>query len=373
MAKKHYTVIDLFSGAGGLTSGFVKAGFQPVLAVEKERDFAQTYATNFGSHVATEPIENIVTTGIFDVKTDVVIGGPPCQGFSNLSGNRKDDPRREAWRSFMEVVERTDCKVFLVENVPNLLASPEGQSIVEHARELGFHVGAESARVLLASDYGVPQNRRRAFILGSKLGPIALPEPSGERMSVRAAFQGIPLKPTHTELRVQPAAGPDIHIARNPTPTSLARYRIIPPGGNRFDLQRIAPELTPGCWIRKTDGGTDLFGRLEWDEPARCTIRTEFYKPEKGRYLHPSEDRPITHWEAARLQTFNDDFKWYGTKIRIAVQIGNAVPPVLAKAIADEIRRHLERHEWESTPEPKRKRYPLFDAASEFGEQAAES
>ena len=250
----------------------------------------------------------------------------------------------------MEVVERTNCKVFLIENVPNLLTLPEGESIVEHARKLGFHVDANSAGILLASNYGVPQNRRRAFILGSKLGPIALPKPTDEQMTVRKAFRGIPLKPTHADLTTQPATGPDLHIARNPTPTSLVRYRLIPPGGNRFDLQRLAPELTPGCWIRKTSGGTDLFGRLEWDKPARCTIRTEFYKPEKGRYLHPSEDRPITHWEAARLQTFDDEFQWRGTKIRIAIQIGNAVPPVLGKAVADEIRRHFERHAWEPRP-----------------------
>lgn len=106
------------------------------------------------------------------------------------------------------------------------------------------------------------------------------------------------------------------------------RYRLIPPGGNRFDPQRLAPEITPACWIRKTKGGTDLFGRLHWDIPARCTVRREFYKPEKGRYLHPSEDRPITHWEALRLQTFPDSFKWSGTKIRIVVQSGDATCPV---------------------------------------------
>ena len=125
---------------------------------------------------------------------------------------------------------------------------------------------------------------------------------------------------------------------------SVKRYKLIPPGGNRFDLQRLAPELTPQCWIRKTKGGTDLFGRLHWNGPARCTIRTEFYKPEKGRYLHPSEDRPITHWEAARLQTFPDDFKFCGTKIQIAIQIGNAVPPMLAHAVAEQVRSHLSRH-----------------------------
>jgi DNA (cytosine-5)-methyltransferase 1 len=100
--------------------------------------------------------------------------------------------------------------------------------------------------------------------------------------------------------------------------------------------------LTPDCWIKKQDGGTDLFGRLHWDEPARCTIRTEFYKPEKGRYLHPEENRPITHWEAARLQTFPDDFLWCGSKIKIAIQIGNAVPPLLAQSVAEYVKWHLD-------------------------------
>jgi DNA (cytosine-5)-methyltransferase 1 len=103
---------------------------------------------------------------------------------------------------------------------------------------------------------------------------------------------------------------------------------------NRFDLQRLAPELTPDCWIRKTSGGTDLFGRLWWDKPS-FTIRTEFFKPEKGRYLHPSQHRPITHREAARLQTFPDSFDFVGSKIEIARQIGNAVPPLLTAHVAD--------------------------------------
>ena len=160
-------------------------------------------------------------------------------------------------------------------------------------------------------------------------------------MTVREAFQGISLKPTHTELMAQPAIGPELHIARNPTAMSLARYALIPPGGNRFDLQRLAPELTPGCWIRKTKGGTDLFGRLDWDLPARCTIRCEFYKPEKGRYLHPSENRPITHWEAARLQTFPDDFAFPGSWTESMRQLGNAVPVQLSEVIASDIKRQL--------------------------------
>jgi DNA (cytosine-5)-methyltransferase 1 len=107
---------------------------------------------------------------------------------------------------------------------------------------------------------------------------------------------------------------------------------------NRFDLQARAPELTPACWIRKKSGGTDLFGRLWWDRPA-FTIRTEFFKPEKGRYLHPDQHRPITHREAARLQSFPDSFRFTGSKIEVARQIGNAVPPLLGERIADRVAR----------------------------------
>lgn len=337
---KPFKMIDLFAGAGGMTQGFVNAGFVPVFAVEKESDFAATYAENFGKHIIADDIIEVCKRD-FDFKADVVIGGPPCQGFSNLTGNQSSDPRREMWRYYMDIVEKTDCKVFVVENVPNILKSSEGEALICKARQLGFYVGDYSTGILSAADYGVPQNRRRAIIMGSRLGRLCLPPPNGIRRTVRDAFRGIPLQPTHVELSETPVETPKLHIARNPTELSQKRYRLIPPGGNRFDLQAAAPELTPDCWIRKTKGGTDLFGRLDWDGPARCTIRTEFYKPEKGRYLHPSEHRPITHWEAARLQTFPDTFRWHGTKIRIAIQIGNAVPPVFAQAIAEHVMRHL--------------------------------
>ncbi len=336
-----------------MTLGFKRAGFVPILAVEKEPDFAATYRENFGDHVHAEDIADLIERGGIQTKADVVIGGPPCQGFSNLTGNRASDPRRAMWRYYMDVVESSGCQAFVVENVQNLLKSAEGDAIIARGKELGFHV---TSGVLLASNFGVPQNRRRAIIIGSRKGPIELPNPTVHRMTVREAFQGIPLKPTLTELAVQPATGPDLHIARNPTEISRQRYRLIPPGGNRFDLQRLAPELTPACWIRKTKGGTDLFGRLDWDVPARCTIRCEFYKPEKGRFLHPSEHRPITHWEAARLQTFPDDFRWCGTKIRIAVQIGNAVPPVFAHCVAKHLMQHLDAPPSTPTPLPSVKR-----------------
>lgn len=352
--RKPFTLIDLFSGAGGMTSGFVRAGFEPVVAVEREEVFARTYEANFGCHVCTGDIENSMGR-LTKLRADVVVGGPPCQGFSNLTHNKRTDRRRKLWQYYMDVVESSRCRVFLMENVPNLLTSTEGAAVVDRAEELGFRV---DTGVLLASKFGVPQNRKRAFILGSKVGTMTLPAGTGETTTVRQAFAGIPPKPTVRDFPrpEKPVPTSALHIARNPTEKSLKRYRLIPPGGNRFDLQRLAPELTPGCWIRKTRGGTDLFGRLEWDRPARCTIRTEFYKPEKGRYLHPEEDRPITHWEAARLQTFPDDFLWTGSKIEIAIQIGNAVPPRLAECLARHIARLLERQDRMPRPAVKRAR-----------------
>lgn len=361
MAAARYKVVDLFSGAGGLTLGMKWAGFEPIFAVEREVDFAKTYAANFGDHCVTQDIEKLVATSFSGLTADLVVGGPPCQGFSNLTGNKADDPRRALWKSYLDVVELTDAKVFICENVPNLITSDEGQAFIRRARSMGFHITDDSVGILLSSDFGVPQNRRRGIIIGSKLGPISLPNPPGVRVSVREAFrdglhesdEAIPLEPLHSDLHRSPAAGSDLHIARNPTDLSKKRYRLVPPGGNRFDLQRAAPELTPGCWIRKTSGGTDLFGRLEYDKPAHCTIRTEFYKPEKGRYLHPEAHRPITHWEAARLQSFPDSFKWHGTKIRIAIQIGNAVPPLLARALGEQVQVHLRHHKIRPTARPK--------------------
>ena len=342
--NKRPALIDLFSGAGGMTLGFKLAGFEPIYAVEHEESFVATYAENFGCHVDNRPIEDVVDDRkVRKIKADIVIGGPPCQGFSNLGPGELDDPRRAMWSYYMDIVESSGSKVFVLENVPQILSSQEGEDIIKRAKRLGFHI---SAKILLASRFGVPQNRRRAFIVGSKLGEVDLPEGNGKKMTVREALKGIPAEPTVTNFHQNGGyATKELHIARNPTELSKKRYALIPPGGNRFDLQKAAPELTPGCWIRKTKGGTDLYGRLEWDGPARCTMRTEVYKPEKGRYLHPQENRPITHWEAARLQTFPDSFVWHGSKIEIAIQIGNAVPPKLARAVAEYMLQHMAEHE----------------------------
>ncbi len=357
-------LIDLFCGAGGMTLGFTRSGaFRPVWANDCNRDAVETYRKNFGAHVVTGDITEVLREPDAVPPAEVVIGGPPCQGFGLLNKNRLGDERRELWRPFLEVVDRAGARAFAIENVPQLLGTPEHALIVETAARRGFRV---VSAVLCAADYGVPQRRCRAFLIGSRevapgrffpprrthfdpedAGSVARPrEVSGyvpDALPWRTVREAIADLPPPQGTRIRDGGPPwDLHFGRTPTATSLARYRAVPEEGmNRFDLQERAPELTPACWIRKTKGGTDLFGRLWWDRPA-FTIRTEFYKPEKGRYLHPEQHRPITHREAARLQSFPDDFAFRGSKVEIARQIGNAVPPGLAAAIGRAINEMLE-------------------------------
>lgn len=353
-------LIDAFAGCGGMTLGFVRLSpprFIPVWANDINAFAAATYNANFGRHCRVGDIVDLLRSpDVIVPPADVVIGGPPCQGFSLLNKGRRSDPRNQLWRPFLEIVQRSGATCFVMENVPQLIGSPEHEEITAESGRMGFAVA--SAR-LCAANYGVPQTRVRAFIVGCSFAdpagffpprkthydprngytqgsPDYVNEPA-PWVDLRYAIGDLPT-PEGTEIRsdLPPL---DLHFGRNPTAKSLARYKTVSEQGmNRFDLQERAPHLTPECWIRKKSGGTDLFGRLWWDRPA-FTIRTEFFKPEKGRYLHPEQHRPITHREAARCQSFPDDFVFTGTKTEIAKQIGNAVPPLLAAAVADAIRR----------------------------------
>ena len=246
---------------------------------------------------------------------------------------------------------------FVLENVPQFLKSDQFQLFVEWTQDGPLREYELVSGVLNAADYGAPQRRRRAIVIGSRSGKPSLPlpthgrdDPSAPWTTVRDAFGGIPFETGPTVLPDQrlessipgPFKVSGLHLSRRPRAMSLRRYDFIPPGGGRFDLPDY---LLPDCWKNKPTGTVDVMGRMEWDRPS-VTIRTEFFKPEKGRYLHPQWDvddpakrvnRSISHWEAARLQSFPDDFVWCGSKIQIAKQIGNAVPPLLAEAVA----RHL--------------------------------
>lgn len=348
-APKTYYIADLFAGAGGLTEGFRRAGFSPVAAVEFDKWAARTYAANFGDHVMACPIEEVKVERIagggllwsgfgtdgerLEFETpdvDVLVGGPPCQGFSPL-GRMNDwdfnDPRNKLWKHYVRILDVLQPKVFVLENVPELLKSPEFQQLrryVQKQYDLDYNV-------LNATHYGVPQARKRAIVVGSRVGNASLPAATTIRQTVRDAIGDLPLIPS----------GENWHVGRNPKPSSIERYKAVPAGGNRFDLIKNRRDLAPACWLRKKSGSTDVFGRMWWDEPAP-TIRTEFFKPEKGRYLHPEAHRPITIREAARLQTFPDAFVFIGSNVQVAKQIGNAVPVTLAERIAIQVRSTLE-------------------------------
>ncbi len=368
-------MIDLFAGSGGMTVGFAGEGFEPVLAVEWDRFAAATYAANWGEgHVIPGDIaavrENQIPTA------DLVIGGPPCQGFSNLGLKALDDPRNQLWREYMRFIRTARPLVFVIENVDRFSKSPEFQMLVgevEHGLLKDYEI---SFGVLNAADYGVSQRRRRTIVIGSRVGRIDLPEPTHSRdganglprwRTVRDAIEGLPARPDTTELpdsvteffgEAMPGVfkSLDIHFRRNPNPLSLERYSFVPPGGGRFD---VPTDLLPRCWREKSTGTTDVMGRMRWDFPSH-TIRTEFFKPEKGSYLHPqwvagrqrrgddsrfikgdpklSVNRVVTHYEASLIQDFPTEYLWVGSKTAIAKQIGNAVPSGLARAIARHVK-----------------------------------
>ena len=360
------TVIDLFAGCGGMTVGFRDEGFEPVLAVEWDRFAAATYAANFGEdHVRADDIANVPNNEIPEV--DVIIGGPPCQGFSNLGLKRLDDPRNQLWREYMRFITQAKPKVFVIENVDRFSKSPEFQMLLAEADGGLLDDYELTYGVLNAADFGVSQRRRRTIVIGSRVGRIEHPSPTHTKTpepdsdlkpwrTVRDVISGLPEAPESSELpdstteffgEAMPGVfkAKDIHFRRDPRPLSLARYDAVPPGGGRFD---IPTELLPRCWREKPTGTTDVMGRMRWDAPS-LTIRTEFFKPEKGAYLHPQweEDpsrrvnRVITHLEASLLQDFPEDYLWVGSKIAIAKQIGNAVPSGLARAIARHIKPYL--------------------------------
>jgi DNA (cytosine-5)-methyltransferase 1 len=392
-------VIDLFAGCGGFTQGFrqfqpvpeAASPFRTVGAVEWDIAAASTYAANFADeaggtdHIfAGKEHGDIANWNPEDLQADVdvILGGPPCQGFSGLGKEDENDPRNQLWREYMRVVNALHPKVFVIENVDRFFGSPQYKELRRTLREAterpdgqlrDYHL---ESKVLNAADYGVPQARRRTIVLATRRDllnrhprnePLTHPRPTHRKQQkstatalvrveeifpswvpVSTVFEETPKTTATTELPDSSCAplgqelpGPfkttDLHIGRNPIQRSLDRYAAIPPGGNRHDLPR---ELSTESWWNHHSGSGDVMGRMHWDQPS-VTIRTEFYKPEKGRYLHPFEDRPITHLEAAIIQGFPRDFLWCGTKVQIARQIGNAVPVGLSHAIAAQLYDYL--------------------------------
>ncbi|WP_081920496.1 DNA cytosine methyltransferase [Terrabacter tumescens] len=351
---RELTVLDLFAGAGGLTAGLHEGSsrFRTVRAVEMDVEAAASYAENFTDVVYAGGIEQwLHEEDVPDV--DIVVGGPPCQGFSPLGKQDANDERNTLWRHYVETIRRAKPQMFLMENVPAFLKSPQFDIFAASFDESGpLSDYRFLPQVLNSAEFGAAQVRKRVVVMGAHkdLDAPDFPQSSvaeGYR-TVRDAFEGITpftgqreLPPRQLEFRSRLLKGSfkssELHIGRHYADTSLERFRSIPYGGGRFDL----PEgLKTPCWKKHTTGSGDVMGRLVWEKPS-VTIRTEFFKPEKGRYLHPTQHRAITHFEAARLQGFPDDFRFVGSKTSIARQIGNAVPIPLGAALGAHLAQKL--------------------------------
>lgn len=361
-SRAEIRVLDLFSGAGGLSAGFgaESTRFKTIRAIEQDKAAAATYAENH------DP-DTVFAGGIEDwlrcegaPAADVVIGGPPCQGFSALGKQEKLDERNQLWLRYAETIRKSEPRYFVLENVPQFRTSVQlarFKQQCEPKRRLGAYTFR--AQVLNAADYGAAQVRKRVILIGHHrdLPFPGFPATTHAKVAddthdawrtlgdvldgLRRAVTDIELP--HREIEVDGTLLPgafktsELHLTRHYEQISINRFRHIPADGNRFD---IPDELLSDCWKKHKSGSGDVMGRLNFHKPS-VTIRTEFFKPEKGRYLHPTELRALTHHEAARIQGFPDDYKWVGSKVAIARQIGNAVPIPLARAIGAHLSKTL--------------------------------
>lgn len=358
--RTDFSFLDLFSGCGGLTEGLATAAttlsrLRPASAIELDRAAAATYAANFGPRVFVCDVAHAPTQALKPV--DVVVGGPPCQGFSTLGKKDPSDVRNKLWRHYAAIVARVRPLYFVIENVPPFLKSDDFrylQYLMGESRDLGDYTLAGSPMDVNSADFGSAQQRRRAVVVGRlrDLPPLAL-VPVSHRSTVADAIGSTPFDVSQTWLPNREAAvrcadrelqaqgvfvTSELHVTRRFGEVSLQRFGSIPPGGNRHD---IPAELQAPCWRSAKEGWSDVMGRLRWDRPS-VVIRTEFWKPEKGRYLHPAADRTITHLEAALLQGFPLNYRWCGSKAAIGRQIGNAVPIELGRAIGQALLAALE-------------------------------
>lgn len=296
-----------------------------MLAVEADRRARASYAENVGADVMTEDVRHV----LHDFTSDILVAGPPCQGFSTLGKRDHFDERNTLSLCVADWAKSAKPKVVVVENVPPFLESRHWAVLLRRMRRLGYEC---TQWVLNAADFGAPQLRNRAFGIFSKIGLPEAPRPTvTKHVTVRQAFQGLPAKPARSGM----------HIAPTPGDLALARFKVIPQKGDKRDVMRNAPHLCPPSWIRMGAQATDVWGRMDFDAPAN-TLRCSFQNASKGRYVHPTQDRVLTLLEGARLQGIPDNWKMHGDRSSIARQIGNGVPLPLGRVVAQAIARLFE-------------------------------
>lgn len=316
------TFVDLFSGCGGLSKGLEMAGLKGVCGLDFFKEACSTYKRNFKHPViwgdiklkeTKETFYNLVNTTLAGRRLNIVAGGFPCQGFS-MAGNRiVDDPRNSLYKELLEVVKKLQPDYVICENVKGLRSMLNGKlekKILSDFRKIGYDM---DVTVLCAADYYTPQKRERVIFIGNRVGkPNYFPEPLLQPSEYKTIKDAIADLANHS-------ADPDF----NHVPTR-----------HRPDMARRMLELPEGQSLYK--GYSDAWKKCKWDEPS-CTIKENH----GGVNIHPRLPRVLTAREMARLQSFPDDFIFEGPKNKQLVQIGNAVPPLLGKAIGLAIRKSL--------------------------------
>lgn len=371
------TSIDLFSGCGGLTKGFSMVGIRSIFASDIDENAAKTFCRNFPDTPflckSITDIEKSEVDELLEGKVpDIIIGGPPCQGFSLANKRRnkiKDDPRNKLFYGFVKFINWYSPKAFVMENVKGLLSMQNGEvikTIVEeftNAGECGYNV---AYKVLIASDYGVPQNRERVILIGYRkdlnIQPqhpepyeldhlVTVDEAISDLPQIGAGqgteVQEYPQEPQNEYQRLMRVNSTYVlnHVAMKHTPRLIARFEAIKPGQDLLDVWETHGALKRGAPSEKStikfhQNNQRLFG----DRPAP-TIAASF----QSNFIHPHLNRNFTAREGARLQSFPDDFVFEGMRTKMSwekglsqyQQIGNAVPVLLAKAIAESIVKQL--------------------------------
>lgn len=316
------TTIDLFAGAGLMTEGFRQAGFQSIFAAEADPRAVDSFNRNI------EPVAHVWDVRMIEpsLKSDVIVAGPPCQGFSTLGKRDSNDERNKLSLAVLDWMTTAKPKVVVIENVPQFVESQYWKAIQTSARKRGYET---CHWILNAVDFGAPQKRVRAFCILSRIGIPEAPTPTHQNpITVKEAFKGLPTKPSDC---LQ-------HLAPEPEGIALDRIKLIPRNGDKRDVLRQAPQLCPPSWKRMGAQAVDVWGRMVANEPSN-TLRCAFQNASKGRYLHPTEDRVITIREGARLQGVPDTWIFSGDRSSMARQIGNGVPVPLARAVAGSIRK----------------------------------
>ena len=384
--------IDLFCGAGGITEGFRQAGYECLYANDSMPEAIRTFEMNHpeawadcGDIEKVKPADIRAELGIKKGELDVLVGGPPCQGFSiNAPDRFLKDPRNKLFKDYVRFLEEFEPKTFLFENVPGLLSLGDGKvldRILAEFVQLDYHV---TVKILFAAHYGVPQERWRLILLGSKLSEIAPPEPT-HYASGRANFRGgggvltfqlidsdkrrlLPAVTVGQAIgdlpRLTMGEGSETigytagkasdyartmrnpegvtynHFAAKLAKQNIERMKFVKPGGSWRDIPH---ELLPkGMQRARKSDHTKRYGRLRNDGLAG-TVMTKC-DPHWGTVFLPDQERSLTVREAARFQSFPDIYQFLGPRVSQYEQVGNAVPVLMAKAIAAQIRTRLEAH-----------------------------